>query len=115
MAESASSTGAFGGFDVSRVNPYLRRYIAWQAQEGLLTTRFQCRVQGEELAARADVRLGRLELVRAAPTEATATGVGLPLNLIVALMQDSRGDIRVSVPVAGRLNDPRFDFRDAIR
>ena len=30
-------------------------------------------------------------------------------------MRDSRGDIRVSIPVGGRLNDPRFDFRDAIR
>ena len=30
-------------------------------------------------------------------------------------MRDSRGDIRVSVPVGGRLTDPRFDFRETIR
>jgi hypothetical protein len=30
-------------------------------------------------------------------------------------MRDSRGDIRVSVPVGGSLSDPRFDVRDAIR
>jgi hypothetical protein len=33
----------------------------------------------------------------------------------LALMRDSRGDIRVSFPVGGRLTDPRFDFREAIR
>src|SRR4029453_17334335 len=30
------------------------------------------------------------------------------------LLKDRRGDIVVSFPVGGRLNDPRFDFRDAL-
>jgi hypothetical protein len=38
----------------------------------------------------------------------------LPLGLITTLMKDKRGDITLSFPVEGSLNDPRFDFRDAI-
>ena len=34
--------------------------------------------------------------------------------MIVSLMKDSHGDIRVALPVTGRLSDPRFDFSEAI-
>jgi Domain of Unknown Function (DUF748) len=108
-------SGELGEFPVPRANSYLARQIGWQASEGLLTLHLQCRIAEEALAARADVQLSRLQVTRVAPDEATGGGVGLPLNLIVALMRDSRGDIRVSVPVGGSLSDPRFDVRDAIR
>jgi hypothetical protein len=108
-------SGELGGFDVPRLNSYLARLIAWRAVGGVLTTQFDCRVQGGDLSARAEIRLSRLEIVRAAPTDAAPRGSRLPLNLVVALMRDRRGDIRVSVPVGGRLGDPRFELRDAIR
>ncbi len=70
----------------------------------------------DALNARVDVQLSRLQVLRAAPSEgAGGVGAGLPLNVAVALLRDSRGDIRMSVPVGGRLSDPRFDFRETIR
>jgi hypothetical protein len=108
-------SGELRGFDAARANPYLVRALAWQAAQGLVTARVEGRVRDDALDARVDVQLSRLQVVRAAPSEATAAGAGLPLNLVVALMRDSRGDIRMSVPVGGRLGDPRFDFRETIR
>jgi hypothetical protein len=115
--------GDLRGFDAARANPYVVRYLAWQAAQGSITARVEGRVSEDALDARVDVQLSRLEVVRAAPNEApgvgageaTGAGAGLPLNLIVALMRDSRGNINASVPVSGRLGDPRFDFRDAMR
>ena len=107
--------GELRGFDAARANPYLVRALAWQAAQGLLTARVEGRVHDDALNARVDVQLSRLQVIRAAPSDATGAGTGLPLNLAVALMRDSRGDIRVSVPVGGRLTDPRFDFRETIR
>src|SRR5262249_22983036 len=40
--------------------------------------------------------------------------IGLPLGMIVALMKDRQGDIHISLPVGGKLHDPRFDFSEAI-
>jgi hypothetical protein len=40
--------------------------------------------------------------------------LGLPLNLVVSLLKDRRGDIQVSVPVRGSLASPEFDFGDAM-
>ena len=109
---------AFGGplreFAVQRTNPYLLRQVGWQTREGRLTTKLQCRIDGDTLSARTDVRLSRLQLVRGASHDEAQARIGLPLGLITTLMKDRRGDITVSFPVGGRLSDPRFDFKEAI-
>jgi hypothetical protein len=118
--------GAFGGplkldlngelreFALPRTNPYLLSQVGWQTREGRLTTKLVCRIDGDVLSARTDIRLSRLQLVRTASHDETQARIGLPLGLITTLMKDSRGDINLSFPVGGRLSDPRFDFREAI-
>jgi hypothetical protein len=99
---------------VPRTNPYLSSQLGWQTREGRLTTTLACRIDGDTLSARTDVRLSRLQLVRAANHDESQTRIGLPLGLITTLMKDRRGDIRLSFPVGGRLSDPRFDLRETI-
>ena len=118
--------GAFGGplrldlsgelreFALPRTNPYLLHQVGWQTREGRLTTKLSCRIDGDALSARTDVRLSRLQLVRGASHDEAQARIGLPLGLITTLMKDRRGDINVSFPVGGRLSDPRFDFRETI-
>jgi outer membrane protein OmpA-like peptidoglycan-associated protein len=108
--------GDLRGFAIPRTNPYLVQQVAWEAREGWLTTAIRCRIDGDALDARTEIQVSRLQLARAdagAGDQAQAR-VGLPLGMLVALMKDSRGDIRVTLPVSGRLSDPRFDFSEAI-
>jgi Domain of Unknown Function (DUF748) len=107
-------SGELREFAVPRTNPYLLHQVGWQTREGRLTTKLQCRIDGDALSARTDVRLSRLQLVRAASHDEAQTRIGLPLGLITTLLKDRRGDINVSFPVGGRLSDPRFDFRETI-
>jgi hypothetical protein len=127
-AELALSGGvrAFGGplhvdvngelheFAMPRGNPYLLSQVGWQTREGRLTTKVSCRIDGDALSAKTDLRLSRLQLVRASSHDEAQTQIGLPLGLITTLMKDRRGDINLSFPVGGRLSDPRFDLREAI-
>lgn len=106
--------GELREFAMPRTNPYLLRHVGWTTREGRLTTRLRCRVDGDALSARTDIRLSRLQLVRASTADEAQTRIGLPLGLITALMKDRRGDINLSFPVGGRLSDPRFEFREAI-
>jgi Domain of Unknown Function (DUF748) len=99
---------------IPRANPYLLRQVAWKAREGRLMFSIRGRVQGEALDARSDIRLRHLELERAGPDDQAQGRIGLPLGLLVSLMKNRQGDITLSFPVSGRLNDPRFDFREAI-
>jgi hypothetical protein len=118
--------GAFGGpllmdvngelhdFALDRTNPYLLRQVGWKSREGRLTMKLRCRLEAEALSAKSDIRLSRLQLVRASSHDEAQTRIGLPLGMITALMKDRRGDITLSFPVGGTLSDPRFDFREAI-
>jgi hypothetical protein len=107
-------SGELREFAMPRGNPYFLSQVGWQTREGRLTTKLRCRIDGDALSAQTDLRLSRLQLVRASSHDEAQTRIGLPLGLITTLMKDRRGDINLSFPVGGRLSDPRFDFREAI-
>ena len=105
-------TGDLRAFPVPRANPYLLGQIGWEAVEGQLATHFQCRIDGEALDARTEIRVSVLQLARGTGDEAQRR-IGLPLGLLVGLLKNREGDINLVLPIGGRLNDPRFDFREA--
>jgi hypothetical protein len=98
---------------VPRLNPYLIDRFAWTANQGWLTAGVRCRIDGQGLDARTEVVLSRLELARAQGRDEAQSRIGLPLDMIVALMEDDRGEIRIALPITGALNDPRFDLKEA--
>src|SRR5206468_3592156 len=102
-------------FTVARVNPYLERYVAWNARAGRLFLDQRVRLRGDALDARNEVRLVQLKVERAAGDHDEARQrIGLPLGMIVALMKNNRGEITMTLPVGGRLDDPRFEVKEAI-
>lgn len=101
-------------FAVPRTNPYLLQQVAWEARSGSLTTTVQCRLDGSAIEAKSDTVIRRLEVARGPGSENGQARLGLPLGTIVALMKDRRGDIHVSLPVGGRLTDPRFDLSEVL-
>jgi len=107
-------TGELRDFRIPEVNSFLDRIIAWIARDGRLTTRVHYRIDGDQLEATNEIVVGRLELVKPGERDEVKRRLGLPLGLIVALLKDTRGEIRVNVPIAGRLGAPEFSFREAI-
>ena len=106
--------GDLRGFAIPRTNSYLVQQVSWEAREGWLTTAIRCHIDGDALDARTEIQVSRLQLARAGAGDGAQARIGLPLGMLVSLMKDARGDIRVAVPVRGRLSDPRFDFSEAI-
>jgi len=99
---------------MTRANPYLVHHVAWEARDGWLSSRLRCRIDGQTLDARTDLVLSGLQVARVATEDGARARLGLPLGMIVSLMKDRRGEIRLALPVGGRLNDPRFEFSEAI-
>jgi hypothetical protein len=108
----ADLEGELRDFPVVRTNPYLEKVVDWIARSGRLTTRVHYVVQGDQLRATNDIVVQRLDV---APGDGGADRVvGVPLGLAVSLLKDTRGDIRLSLPVEGRLSSPQFDYGDAV-
>jgi Domain of Unknown Function (DUF748) len=107
-------TGETRDLQVNRLNPYLEHFVGWNATSGRLSTKIVCRLNTGDLRAANEIHLGRLQVVRAGRDDAARERIGLPLGLIVGLLKDSRGDIKLSLPVGGNLRDGGLNFSEAI-
>jgi hypothetical protein len=101
-------------FSLADVNPYADKYVSWIITKGALAARVRYTVEGNRLTAANDVVVGGLEVARSEERDEFKRRIGLPLGLIVALVKDLDGNIKVNVPITGTLNDPKFDWSDAI-
>jgi uncharacterized protein involved in outer membrane biogenesis len=102
-------------YPVPRLNPYMDHLLAWIAKGGTLTAALHYRLSGDDLQADNDVTLRALDLERAGGAGgAVQQRVGLPLDTLVSVLKDRRGDIHVNVPVGGSLAAPEFHYGEAV-
>jgi len=105
--------GEIRSFAVARTNPYLSWLTSWIARRGELSTTLHYRVVGREIAGSNDIVVRGLD-VEPARGEEVGRAIGLPLALVVSLLKNPAGDIKLSIPVSGDLGSPRFSFGDAV-
>ena len=101
-------------FPLPRANPYLERFTTWTATQGTMTASAAYSLVGTRLDARHEVLVRHLEVAHSDTRDEVERRLGMPLGFLVALLKDARGEIHLSVPVAGDLSTREFDFREAI-
>jgi hypothetical protein len=106
--------GELRNFKLPSVDPYAAANIGWVIKKGDLQYKVRVKIDGNQLAADNELVVGQLQVAPASASDEVKRRIGLPLGLIVALIKDQKGDIRVSVPVTGAVNDPKIGLRDAI-
>ncbi len=107
--------GELRKFPLPTVNPYADQTIAWIIRRGALTYNVRLKLEDDQLAVNNEVLIDHLQVVKAPDRgDEVKQRIGLPLGMIVALIKDGRGEIRLNVPVTGSLKDPKFDVSDAI-
>jgi hypothetical protein len=100
-------------FILARANPYLARLTGWSATNGTLSATATYSLQGTRLDTRQDFNLRGPEVAQATGQDAVEERLGLPLDFLLSLMKDSRGDIQLSIPVSGDIATREFDFQEA--
>ena len=103
-----------GNFVVPRANPYLDLHTAWRANGGRLDVAGVYRLNGAQLETRHDVLVRGLEVAPVDVRDEVERRVGLPFGMLVSLLKDSRGEIRLSLPVAGDLSTREFNYKEAV-
>jgi hypothetical protein len=98
---------------IPRANAYLEHFTGWTATRGSLSANAAYTLNGTHLDSKHDVVVRGLELAESERDEVERR-VGLPFGMLVSLLKDSRGEIKVSLPVSGDIGTREFDFRDAV-
>ncbi|MEX2221340.1 MAG: DUF748 domain-containing protein [Candidatus Rokuibacteriota bacterium] len=105
--------GKLTGFPLPRVNPYSNQLIGWVARRGAFGATVRYRVTDNRIEATNDLLIGQPEYAPSRSGDEVRERVGVPFGLLVSLLKNARGEIRLSVPVSGDLASGQFDLSGA--
>jgi hypothetical protein len=102
----------FNNVLVPPLSPYTATFAGRKVESGKLWLDLDYKVQDSTLLGKNEIRLADFTL---GEKVGAAHVLDVPLNLAVALLTDSKGEIKLSVPVRGDLDNPRFSVASALK
>jgi hypothetical protein len=91
--------------ELSPLTPYASKYLGYTIEKGKLAMDLKYLIVKKKLDAENKIFFDQLTLGdRVESPEATK----LPVKFGISLLKDRKGEIRLDVPVTGRLDDPQF-------
>lgn len=97
----------FKSVELTTVNPYSGTYAGHYIDKGQLTLALNYKLENNQLKGENHVIIDQLQLGKASDSDIATS---LPLELAIALLQDSNGVIDLGVEVSGDVNDPEFSL-----
>ena len=101
----------FRDIEMPTLNPFAMEIAGYRVDQGMLDLRLHYSVADGRIDGRNRMQINQLVLGRRVTG---AEAPDLPLQAIIDVLQNDRGQIRLDVPVRGNLNDPNFVIRDVI-
>jgi uncharacterized protein involved in outer membrane biogenesis len=91
--------------DLSPMTPYSGQYVGYTIEKGKLSFDLQYLIVKKKLDSQNRIFLDQFTLgEKVESPQATR----LPVKLAIALLKDRKGEIKLDIPVAGSLDDPKF-------
>ena len=97
----------FRNVEMTRLTPYTATFAGRKIDSGKLSLDLQYKIKQRQLQGENQVIMERLTLGERVESP---TAKDLPLDLAVAILQDSAGRIDLGLPVSGDLDDPQFSY-----
>ena len=97
----------FRNIEMNRLTPYSATFAGRKINSGKLSLDLDYKIKQRQLQGNNQLTIDRLVL---GDRVASAQAHDLPLDLAIALLQDSDGRIDLGLPMTGDLNDPQFNF-----
>lgn len=101
----------FRNVAMAPLSPYSATFAGRKIQSGKLNLDLRYRIENGQLKSKNDITLENFTLGEKVESP---NALNLPLDLAVALLTDSDGRIKASVPIEGDLNNPRFAYGTVI-
>jgi len=102
----------FRNLQVPEYSPYTVDFAGRKIEEGTMDLDLDYTVKNKQLDGQNKLVLRDLKL---GEKMVSSDAMDLPLDLAIALLQDSKGVIDLNLPVTGNVGDPEFDFDQVIR
>jgi len=97
--------------DLSPLSSYSGRYVGYKIEKGKLSAEVDYTIKQSQLQATNHIFLDQLTFGEKVESK---DALSIPVNLAVALLRNSRGEIDINLPISGSLNDPQFSIGGVI-
>ncbi len=97
----------FKNVEMTRLTPYSATFAGRKIDSGKLSLDLQYKIKDRQLEGENQIVMDRLTLGERVESP---TAKDLPLDLAIAILQDSDGRIDLGLPVSGSLDDPQFSY-----
>ncbi len=111
MDAATEFAAALHAMDLVPLGPYSGKYAGYELRRGKLSVAVKYSIAQRRLNASNDILVDQFSF-----GEATGSpdAVRLPVKLAVAILKDRNGQIKLDVPVEGRIDDPQFRYWGAV-
>lgn len=99
--------GSTKDVELTRLTPYSIKYAGYPITRGRLSMDVHYKIENRRLQAENHLFLEQLTF---GDRVESPTAMNLPVHLAVSLLQNSRGEIDISLPISGSLDDPEFSI-----
>ena len=95
------------GIEMTSFSTYSGKYAGYAIDKGKLSVFVNYKIENDQLNAENRVFLDQLTF---GDQVESPDATKLPVKLAIALLQNSKGEIDINLPVSGSLNDPQFSI-----
>jgi hypothetical protein len=97
----------FQNVEMTRLTPYTATFVGRRIASGKLSLDLDYKIQQRQLRGENQIIMNKLTLGERVESP---TAKNLPLDLAIAILEDSNGVIDLGLPVSGSLDDPKFSY-----
>jgi hypothetical protein len=98
---------AFTNLEMNRLTPYSGKFAGRRIDSGKLSVDLEYKIKQRQLAGENKFVINKLQLGERVDSQDAAD---LPLDLAIAILEDSDGVIDLDLPISGSLDDPQFSY-----
>lgn len=98
---------AFTNLDMSQLTPYSGKFAGRHIDSGKLSVDLEYKIKQQQLIGENKFIINKLKLGKRVESSDAAD---LPLDLAIAILEDSDGVIDLDLPISGSLDDPQFSY-----
>jgi hypothetical protein len=98
---------SFNNIEMNRLTPYSGKFAGRRIDSGKLSVDLEYKIKQRQLAGENKFVINKLKLGEKIKS---ADAADLPLDLAIAILEDSDGVIDLELPITGSLDDPQFSY-----
>lgn len=100
-------TMSFRNLEMNRLTPYSGKFAGRKIDAGKMSVDLEYKIKNRQLTGANKFVINTLKLGERVDSP---DAVNLPLDLAIALLEDSNGIIDLDLPISGSLDDPQFSY-----